>query len=137
MTYITPQRRGRRGAAAVEFALVAPFLFLILIGMVEFGRALTIHQGVTAASRAAARESVLPGATVSSVEAVAFQFVTQVPDSEVTVTTSPDPTTADAGDLITVSVSVPAQVMTKMGQIWFSTDTVLSASSTMRKEGYD
>src|SRR5262249_39362220 len=31
-------RRNRRGAAAVEFAVVSPVLFLLIFGMIEYGR---------------------------------------------------------------------------------------------------
>ena len=31
--------RSRRGQAAVEFALILPFLLIMLIGIIEFGRA--------------------------------------------------------------------------------------------------
>ncbi len=45
------------GAAAVEMALVLPFLMVILMGIIEFGRVLYSHQVITNASREAARAS--------------------------------------------------------------------------------
>ena len=126
----------RTGAAAVEFALIAPFLFLMLIGMVEFGRSLMIHQSVTAASRAAAREAVLPSATVESTEAIALDHTLQIPDEEVIVSITPNPTQANAGDMITVTVEVPIEAMTQMGEVWFDNGSTISAKSSMRKEGY-
>lgn len=44
-----------RGAAAVEFALVAPILLAILLGTIEFGRAYNIQISLTHAAREAAR----------------------------------------------------------------------------------
>ncbi len=41
----------RRGASAVEFAIVAPFLFMVLIGMIEFGRAMMVQHIVTMSAR--------------------------------------------------------------------------------------
>ena len=38
-----PCRRNRRGAAVVEFAIVAPLFFLMIFGMIEFGRAIMVQ----------------------------------------------------------------------------------------------
>ena len=50
---------GRRGQALVEFAMVMPLLLLLLVGLIEFGRAWNLHQVVTDASREGARHAVL------------------------------------------------------------------------------
>ncbi len=44
-------RRNRRGAAAVEFAIVAPVFFLLVFGMIEYGRMVMVQQVITNASR--------------------------------------------------------------------------------------
>jgi Flp pilus assembly protein TadG len=54
--------RDTGGQAAVEFALVLPFLLVLLIGIVEFGRAWNQHQVITDAARETARRASLPGA---------------------------------------------------------------------------
>jgi hypothetical protein len=50
-------RNGKRGAALVEFAIVAPLLFLIVLGIIEFGvimmHQLTLVQVAREGSRAA------------------------------------------------------------------------------------
>jgi Flp pilus assembly protein TadG len=51
--------RDTAGAAAVEFALVLPVLLLMVMGILDFGRALNIHHVVTDASREAARRAVV------------------------------------------------------------------------------
>ncbi len=48
----------RCGAAAVEFAIVAPVFFLLVIGMIEIGRALMVQQVLINASRVGARQAV-------------------------------------------------------------------------------
>ena len=48
------------GAAAVEMALVLPFLMVTLMGIIEFGRVLYSHQVITNAAREASRAH-LPG----------------------------------------------------------------------------
>lgn len=50
-----PKRRGDRGAAAVEFAILAPLLFLMFIGMAEFGLAFKDRLTVANSSKAAVR----------------------------------------------------------------------------------
>ncbi|VEH43957.1 Flp pilus assembly protein TadG [Kocuria rosea] len=45
----------QRGAAAVEFALVLPVLLLILLGIIECGRAYNVQISLTHAARETAR----------------------------------------------------------------------------------
>src|SRR5690606_472052 len=61
-------RKNRRGAAVVEFALISPLFFLLILGMVEYGRLVMVQQILTNASREGARMAVLDGATKASVE---------------------------------------------------------------------
>lgn len=53
------QLRARRGQSMVEFALVGPLLFLMLFGMVDFGRAIFYSNEITNAAREGARIAVL------------------------------------------------------------------------------
>ena len=50
--------RGRKGQALAEFALILPVLFLLIAGIIEFGRAWNIKQAVTDAAREGARYTV-------------------------------------------------------------------------------
>lgn len=47
--------QSQRGAAAVEFALILPLLLLILLGIIEFGRAYNVQISLTHAARETAR----------------------------------------------------------------------------------
>jgi Flp pilus assembly protein TadG len=61
-----------RGAAVVELALVTPFLFLLLFGIIDFGRMLNAQITVTEAAREGARATALghePGPRVTAVTA--------------------------------------------------------------------
>jgi Flp pilus assembly protein TadG len=49
------RRRPEAGAAALEFALVVPLLLMLVFGLIEVGRAMWLHQAVTASSREGAR----------------------------------------------------------------------------------
>lgn len=60
-------RPPRRGAAAVEFALVAPFLLLLLAGIIEFGQSFFIQHSLSTAARHGARAAIIDGSTSSNV----------------------------------------------------------------------
>lgn len=47
-------RRNERGVAAVEFAFIAPIMFFLLVGTIEFSQALTVDRRVTQAASATA-----------------------------------------------------------------------------------
>lgn len=59
----TPSRRrwGDQGAAAVELALVLPVLLLLVLGVIDFGRALQQQMLLTEAVREGARVGALNG----------------------------------------------------------------------------
>jgi hypothetical protein len=65
-------RRRKRGAVIVEFALVVPFLFIIIFGVIDFSRAYAELNAMNAALREGARtasvmtEATLTGTTAQS-----------------------------------------------------------------------
>ena len=78
---------GERGAAVVEFALVVPILLMLLVGIIEFGRAYNIMISIQGASREGARALALgrPAGEVESTTrgstSVAIDTVVQTPCS--------------------------------------------------------
>jgi len=67
----------RRGESASEFAMVLPFLLLLLVGIVEFGRAIwtqsTLNSAVAAAARCASVNVNLCGAPAATQSYAASQ----------------------------------------------------------------
>ena len=57
--FLQPNRTLQRGAAAVEFGLVAMLLFTLLLGIIEFGRFMYLWNTVQEVTRKAAREAVV------------------------------------------------------------------------------
>src|SRR5437870_1563623 len=57
----------RRAVAAVEFALVLPFLGVSLTGIVEVGRAIMVRQVMNDTARKACRDAVLPNRANSDI----------------------------------------------------------------------
>src|SRR6476660_10298087 len=68
----------RRGVAATEFAIVAPVFFLMVIGFIEFGRALMVQQVLINASRVGARMASTTGATSGGVQSAVTSYTTSV-----------------------------------------------------------
>ena len=66
----------RRGAAVVEFAVIAPLLFMLIFGMLEFGRLIMVQQVLTNASREGARRAVLEQASAAEVETLVADYLT-------------------------------------------------------------
>ncbi|HEY3394328.1 MAG TPA: TadE family protein [Lacipirellulaceae bacterium] len=131
------RRRSRRGAAVTEFAVVAPVFFLMVVGFLEFGRALMVQQVLINASRVGARQAITTSATTGEVETVVQDYTAGVAVPGVSVVVSPDPAAADPGDAITVTTSVAFSEVSWMASPWFLGDTTLTASSQMRKEGFE
>jgi Flp pilus assembly protein TadG len=69
----------RRGVSVVEFALVAPVLFLLLFGIVEFARLMMVRQAMTNAAREAGRKASLATTlNATSVDSAARNFMSRV-----------------------------------------------------------
>lgn len=128
----------RRGTAAVEFAVILPFVMVLFLGIIEFGRVLMVQQILTNAAREGCRFAVLPGGTISSSRDVVTAYLSNAnitlssPSTQVTV--SPDPTTAAKGSSITVNVTVPFSSVSWLPGTIFMTGKQLSASVVMRME---
>lgn len=128
-------RKHRHGAAAVEFAVVAPVLFLLVFGMIEFGRMVMVQQVLTNASREGARIAVLDGATTSDVTSAVQSYLAGASISGATVTVTPNPpSSAGYGEPVTVSVSVGFNQVSWLPAPMFLGGRQLTATSVMRRE---
>jgi len=137
----------RRGVAVVEMALVLPLFFTIVLGIIEFGRALMVSQLVTNAAREAARRAVLNGATNASIDhwirdylSTTLNIEPDVIDVSITVTPAqgnPDPENqlenALTGDLCTIRVAVPFDQVSFLPARYLI-GKELTAQSSMRHE---
>lgn len=131
------RRTERRGAAAVEFAIVAPLFFMLVFGCIEFGRALMVQQILTNASRVGARQAITLNATEEEVVSSALAYATNTSVSGVSVTVTPSPAAAAAGDMVSVTVAVPFSSVSWIPSPWFMGGATLDATSVMRKEGFE
>ena len=118
------QRQTRRGATAVEFALVAPIFFLLLIVSFEFARLNVIRHSADNAAYEAARIAMVPGATAAEAVSEASRLMDIAGARGTTISVNP-PTLGPNVTQITVTVDVP------MGQNGWITPR-LTGATTMR-----
>lgn len=138
----------RRGAAIVEMALMLPVFFMVMLGIVEFGRAFMVGQLITNSAREGARLAVTGSASNAAITQNIKDFLAQSgkingSDVSVTITVSPYPgNPAPAGndvsscssrDLISVKVDVPFSKVSFLPPTYLKT-TKLSAQAAMRFE---
>lgn len=118
----TQSKPERGGAAMVELAVCLPIFLAVLLGIIEFGRAMSVAQLLNAAAREGCRDAIIEGSTTSGVRAAVLDQVVKTvgcPEQNVSVeiTVTPisgqqsgqaiDVKAAESIDLITVKVSVP------------------------------
>ncbi|HKD93810.1 MAG TPA: TadE/TadG family type IV pilus assembly protein [Gaiellaceae bacterium] len=109
-----PLRREQRGTALVEFALIAPLLFLLIFGVVDFGRALDYYNQVTQlagqGARAAAVNRNPDGSALSSANPYSIQqqlvnTYTKQPELKKGIVACITHVPSGPGDYVTVRVS--------------------------------
>jgi Flp pilus assembly protein TadG len=133
-------RRGRSGTTTVEFALVAPIFFVMVLGIFEIGRACMVTELLTEAARRACRQGVLEGTGSSTIQTTASNYLTSVgingETANVYVNDTPAGNTNVSGmpayTEITVVVSVPIGDVT-WTPLWF-VSVNLTGQYTMRRE---
>lgn len=125
--------RRRRGAVAVELAVVAPLLFAVLFGIIEFGWLFTVQHTMVNAAREGARLGVLQGITVEEVEVQTLSFLEPMGlQDKVTIAI----TEATPGDpFVTVQVTVPREDVSLVGDFFGFVSGTMQGGATMRKEG--
>ncbi len=96
----------RTGATAVEFALVAPIFFLLLLSSFEFSRLNVIRHTADNAAYEAARIAMVPGATAAEATTEATRIMGIVGARGTTITINPA-TLGPNTSQITVTVDVP------------------------------
>lgn len=79
------RRRAQRGQTLVEFALVAPLFFLLVIGIINVGYAIYAYNTVANAARVATRTAIV-NQSAADVEAEARRLTVALGDDLITVT---------------------------------------------------
>ena len=109
-----PFRRDERGTALVEFALIAPLLFLLLFGIVDFGRALDYYNQITQLAGQGARAAAvnrnpdgtpLSNANLYSIQQQLATTYTAQPELKKGIVVCITQVPANPGDPVTVRTS--------------------------------
>lgn len=110
-------RRGDRGAAAVEFAIVLPLFLTLVLGTIDFGYFFYVSEVVTNAAREGARAGSVAdpvtGDPVGDADTAAKKYLeyANLNIPEVSVAPQLD-TVQSANDSIKVTVTYPARSLT-------------------------
>lgn len=105
--------RSDSGAAAVEFALIAPLLILLVVGIIEFSRAYNAQVSLTAAAREGVRVLAIqqdPKLAASTAKLAAGSLNPTL----LTPSPLPDsgPPVCDANGNVTFTLSYPSSTLT-------------------------
>ncbi|MET3809519.1 TadE family protein [Arthrobacter sp. UYEF3] len=104
-------KTNERGAVAVEFALLAPVLIIILLGIMEFGRAYNVQISLSAAAREGVRIMAINNSATAArtaVKGAATGLQPALSDSNITI----NPVTCTSGAQVTVKITYTLATMT-------------------------
>jgi Flp pilus assembly protein TadG len=104
--------RDERGQTAVEFALVAPILIVMLLGIIQLGVAFHDYVTLTDAARAGARKAIvarLSGGNVTDAQQAVRNAAGSLDQSKLNVTVD-DPSWSTPGSTVTVTATYPYSI---------------------------
>jgi Flp pilus assembly pilin Flp len=101
--------RDEHGQTAVEFALVAPILIVLLLGIIQIGIAFHDYVTITDAARAGARQAIVARFGPGNFDAAKQAVRNSAPglDQVKLIPQVTDPSGMTAGSLVTVTVTYP------------------------------
>lgn len=151
--------RHRQGIAASEFAILAPFLFFLVMGIFEMSRAIMIKEILSNAARKGCSKGIIAGKTYSDITTEVNDIMTDmgINTSQVTTTiqvatysgsgTNNTPTWGTAAtvtsstfspsacDQISVKVSVPVTSVLWFTPVFMPSSSVESETIVMLRQG--
>jgi Flp pilus assembly protein TadG len=140
-------KRLRHGAAAVEFALLAPFIVYLVLGALEVSRGIMVKGVLSDAARRGCRtgiQGLYSGSKTTNTQVIndidAVLTANNIPTADVTHyiavngNTSKDVSAAVRGDQISVKVSVPSVDIAWTTSIFLSRDTESETIVMMRQQ---
>ncbi len=139
MSVHQPNHQRRSGTAAVELAICLPFLLVIVMGIWEIGRMVTVQQLIANAAREGGRQASAGQASNASVRQYVVNYLnmngltgvnlSMVTMANLTASARSEPPTANQLDQFRVTVTVPYSTIrwSTLAQIT-STTTITAAA---------
>lgn len=109
------RNRSERGAVAVEFAILAPILIMLLMGIMEFGRAYNAQVSLTNAAREGVRVMTISNNQASARTAAKNAAVSLTPglkDSDITFSANNGTANCATNAQMTVTVNYSLKTLT-------------------------
>lgn len=132
MRKISPRKQvsrlDRAGTVTVEFAIVAPLIFLLFLGGLELTALNFARQTAGNASYEAARKLIIPGGIAAQAQAEGLRQM-----NIVGLGTGASVTVVESTTSVTATVSIPARNVS-WGLMRFSTNYTLKQACTLTKE---
>lgn len=104
-------RASERGAVAVEFAILAPVLVMLLLGIMEFGRAYNVQTTLTNAAREGVRSMAINNSQATA-RTAAKNAATQLSPALTDVNIAFSAANCAVGTQITVTITYSLSTMT-------------------------
>lgn len=124
---------GRSGIAVVELAICLPILLLLLLATIEACVMLQLKQNLIITACEGARIGILPGTDAAGVELQCQLLLDDRNINAYTITMDPEPSTMEAGDMFTVTVSADCVSNSVVGGVLYQGKSI-SESIVMRAE---
>lgn len=118
----------RRGALTVEFAIIAPVIFLLFLGGLEMTSLNFVRQTAGNASYEGARKVIIPGGTAAQAQTEALRLM-----NSLGVGNGASVAVTETTEQVTVTVSVPA-ANNSWGLVRFCGGLTLRQSCTLTRE---
>jgi Flp pilus assembly protein TadG len=144
--------RSRRGQAMVEFAMVAPLFFLMVFGIIEFGRIFYVEMTLQNAMRQAGRFAVTGNDVVSGVKTDRVDAIIMIAQRAAVGLTDQGTVTVSAidasgaitpnsaggpGDTVRISLTANMGIITELVSQYFPNGTnTFTVSTTFRNEQF-
>jgi Flp pilus assembly protein TadG len=125
--------QSRLGATAVEFAIVANIMFIMIFACMEFARMNMVRNMAQDAAYFAARHAIVPGATDAEAIEVAEDYLSSMLSNGYTVNVNN--IDKDSQDVI-VTVGVDFAEVALFAP-YFMPDTTIQTTARLRTERYD
>jgi Flp pilus assembly protein TadG len=135
-------RPKRPGVAAIELAMLAPLVAMLVLGTFELSRGLLVKQVLSDAVRKGCRTGIQPSTANAAIIADVNNILSDnnISSSGATITIKVngvvvDASTAKQGDQISVKVSIPISQVFWAGTVYLSGSTIDSETIVMMRQG--